>query len=86
MAWHLVTAPDERERCMVVEDDARCERAPRWLARSARQPDGTGGEPDDYAFVCNEHLELVTGPGYLVEPAGPPARSPAHVRSVERSA
>lgn len=75
--WTLVTAPDERERCMVVEDGERCTRPSQWMVRAI------DGSPDDYACVCGEHLELVSGPRYLAEPidaqvtATDPAATPA---------
>jgi hypothetical protein len=46
MSWSLVTASDERERCCVVEDGARCERSTEFEIR------GAGGELDDYTFTC----------------------------------
>src|ERR1044071_6859325 len=51
--WSLVTVPDERERCTVVADGQRCERP------TAYEVVGHGGELDDMAYVCVEHLELV---------------------------
>ena len=57
----LVTAPDERERCCVVVDGVRCSRPTAWIVR------GAGGELDDYACCCADHLELVRRPGDGVE-------------------
>lgn len=67
-AWSLVTAPDERERCCVV-DGARCP------AAAAFEVAGPGGELDDRTWVCADHLELVRQPGDRVTalyPAGSP--------------
>ncbi len=61
MPWSLVTAPDERERCCVVIDGARCEQRTAWVVR------GPGGEMDDYACVCGDHVELVRRPGDTIE-------------------
>lgn len=61
MRWSLVTEPDERERCCVVEDGERCPHPTAWLVR------GAGGELDDYACVCGDHVELVRQPGSTVE-------------------
>lgn len=61
MPWSLVTAPDERERCCVVVDSARCEQPSAWIVR------GAGGESDDYTCVCGDHVELVRRPGDAVE-------------------
>ena len=60
--WSLVTAPDERERCMVVEDAQRCTRPTQWLVGDLAGP--------DYAYVCADHLAVVRRPGDLVESAG----------------
>lgn len=62
MAWTLVTAPDERERCCVVVDDERCAQPAAWKI--------SGSPPawDDYTHVCGDHAELVREPGDLVEP------------------
>lgn len=61
MSWSLVTAPDERDRCCVVIDGARCELPAAWIVR------GAGGALDDYTCVCGDHLELVRQPGDTVE-------------------
>jgi hypothetical protein len=67
MTWWLVTEPDERDRCCVVRDGARCER------RTAFRIESTDGAWDDYTYVCRDDVELVSGPGYLVtEVIGPP--------------
>lgn len=57
MSWTLVTAPDERHRCMVETDGTRCERPTAWLVGDPRG--------DAYAFVCEAHVELVSGLGVV---------------------
>lgn len=61
MTWSLVTAPDELERCMVVIDGLRCGQ------RTAFRVAAVDGALDDYAYVCGDHVHLVSGPGYRVE-------------------
>jgi hypothetical protein len=61
VSWSLVTAPDERERCCVVVDGARCSQPTMWIVR------GAGGELDDVTHACAEHLELVRRLGDTVE-------------------
>jgi hypothetical protein len=51
--WSLVTAPDEREHCCVVQDGARCTRP------TAYKVAAIDGSLDDYTHVCEEHLALV---------------------------
>lgn len=65
MPWHLVTEPDERERCCVVVDG---ERSPQPTC--ARIGDGSW---DGYTYTCGDHVALVAGaePGCVVEPVGP---------------
>lgn len=48
MPWTLVTAPDERERCMVVEDGERCDGRTEWLVGDLAGL--------DYAYVCDRHV------------------------------
>jgi len=62
MAWTLVTAPDERDRCCVVVDGQRCDQPAAW--RIAGSPPAW----DDYTHTCGDHVELVREPGDLVEP------------------
>lgn len=62
VSWSLVTAPDERERCCVVDEHgARCEQRTAWIVR------GPGGEMDDVTHVCGDHVEIVRRPGDTVE-------------------
>ena len=62
MIWNLVTAPDERDRCCVVIDGARCDQASAF-----RIGDGSW---DGYTFTCGDHVELVLASelGAAVEP------------------
>jgi len=62
MTWTLVTVPDERDRCCLVLDGARCERP-----SAIRIGDGSW---DGYTFTCRAHVELVLAsePGCLSEP------------------
>jgi hypothetical protein len=64
MAWTLMTAPDERDRCCVVLDAARCERP-----STIRIGDGSW---DGYTFTCGAHAELVLSsePGCIGAPLG----------------
>lgn len=59
MAWSLVTAPDELERCCVEIDGVRCAARTAWRV--------AGDALDEYAYVCGDHVELVRGPGMTVE-------------------
>jgi hypothetical protein len=59
VTWSLITAPDERERCCVVESGKRCPE------RTAYRVAAASGELDDYTHCCERHLELVSGPGYV---------------------
>lgn len=59
MTWHLITAPDEQERCCVVRDGVRCEQVTAYRVASS------DGALDDYTYVCADHLSLVIGPGYV---------------------
>jgi hypothetical protein len=59
--WSLVTAPDERERCCVVDGGMRCEQPTAWIVR------GAGGELDEVTHVCEDHLALVRRTGDVVE-------------------
>jgi hypothetical protein len=58
--WELITAPDEQERCCVVRRDRRCEQASTYRVASV------DGWLDDYAYVCADDVQLVSGPGYVV--------------------
>ncbi len=60
--WSLVTAPDEQHRCCAVVDDHRCEQPTAFRVAS------TDGAIDDYTYVCGDHVALVSGPGYSVDP------------------
>lgn len=60
--WTLVTASDERLRCMVVQGGARCNRRSAWISRPSE-----GVWMDDYAIVCQKHVNLVRDVGYVVE-------------------
>jgi hypothetical protein len=53
---NLVTAPDERNRCCVLDDDGnRCPQRSRFWV---------GGQVwDDYTHVCGDHVEAVKRPG-----------------------
>jgi hypothetical protein len=51
VAYSLITAPDERERCCVVIDGARCDRP-----TSHRISDGSW---DGYTYTCMDHVALV---------------------------
>jgi hypothetical protein len=58
--WSLVTAADEQERCCVLVDGQRCERPTAYRVASMV------GALDDYAYVCTDHLPLVSGASYAV--------------------
>lgn len=60
MTWHLVTEPDEQQRCCVVVDGRRCEQAAAFRVASS------DGALDDYTHVCADHLALVTAAGYRI--------------------
>lgn len=62
MLYTLVTAPDERERCCVVIDGARCEQP-----TTHRISDGSW---DGYTHTCADHVALVVSgaPGCTIEP------------------
>jgi hypothetical protein len=60
VTWHLVTAPDEQQRCCVVIDGHRCEQATVFKVAS------DDGMLDDYTYVCEDHLSLVNKSGYIV--------------------
>lgn len=49
LAWSLVTAPDERERCCVIEAGQRCPR------ETAVRIAAVTGELDDYTYTCTVH-------------------------------
>lgn len=53
----IVTAEDERERCMVATYGKRCEERTKWLIGDV----GAQG----YAYTCTAHLELVRRPGEM---------------------
>ncbi|TMQ13033.1 MAG: hypothetical protein E6J90_16745 [Deltaproteobacteria bacterium] len=65
MALELVTTPDERQRCMVVEDGERC---PRTTAARISPANIDEHEQELYAYTCRQHLEAVLaelGPAYV---------------------
>jgi hypothetical protein len=64
VAYSLVTAADERERCCVVIDGARCERP------STHRISDADRSWDGYTYTCADHVELVRAdvPGCVVEP------------------
>lgn len=57
---NLVTAPDERTRCCVLDDKGqRCPQKSRFWV-------GANGI-DDYTHVCGDHVESVKRDGDVVE-------------------
>jgi hypothetical protein len=72
MAWTLVTAPDERDRCCFVADDVRCDRPPAF--RIAGAPPAW----DDYTYTCDDHAEMVLSgePGSVAQPLASQPRIP----------
>jgi hypothetical protein len=60
----LITAPDEQERCCVLEEEGKAEtRCP----QKARFWVGKQGFPDDYTYVCGGHVDDVRREGDTVE-------------------
>jgi hypothetical protein len=59
VSWHVVTLPDEQQRCCVVIDGERCSQITAFRIASA------DGAADDYTFTCSDHVNLALTPGYL---------------------